>query len=268
MTNFNDDSDYPTYDSRRDNAGKSGGMSTVVILGLVFGGIFLVVVVCGGILAALLLPAVQQARSAARRATSKNKMKQIGLALHNYHDTHLVFPPGGTFDPEAGEYHHSWMTMLLPFVDQAPLYSRYDFDEPWNYGSNDVLSGTMIDIYLNSREATTMVGPYGAAHYAGNDKVFFKNSSFKIREMTDGTSNTILAGEVSQNFMAWGNPENVRDLGSGVNNGMNGLGSPFTGGAHVLLGDGGVTFLSDHIDPDVLKAMMTPADGEIIPLEY
>ncbi len=112
MTNDYDDNDQPTFDSRRDNAGKSSGMSTLMILGIVFGGLFVVVVVCGGILAALLLPAVQQARSAARRSTSKNNLKQIGLALHNYHDTHRTFPPGGTFDEEAGEYHHSWMTTV------------------------------------------------------------------------------------------------------------------------------------------------------------
>ncbi len=87
----------------------------------------LVVIAIIAILVALLLPAVQQAREAARRSSCKNNMKQLGLALHNYHDTHFVFPPGyisvqpgNTSSTEAGLY--SWGAFLLPYVEQAPLY--------------------------------------------------------------------------------------------------------------------------------------------------
>src|SRR5262245_34691541 len=84
---------------------------------------------------ALLLPAVQQAREAARRSQSKNNLKQLGLALHNYHDTCSCFPPGGTFD-SAGRGHHGWATMLWPYLEATPIYNRINFNEPWNTPRN------------------------------------------------------------------------------------------------------------------------------------
>ncbi|MBT5017958.1 MAG: DUF1559 domain-containing protein, partial [Planctomicrobium sp.] len=93
----------------------------------------LVVIAIIAILIALLLPAVQQAREAARRTQCKNNLKQLGLALHNYHDTHGIFPnsmdsyfPGGV-PSRSNPRNHSWMVMILPFIDQAPLYQSIDF---------------------------------------------------------------------------------------------------------------------------------------------
>jgi prepilin-type N-terminal cleavage/methylation domain-containing protein len=97
----------------------------------------LVVIAIIGILIALLLPAVQAAREAARRSQCTNNMKQIGLALHNYHDTHKTFPPAaiwGTPNTPANvlgrlpdPYHHTWCTAILPFMEQQPLYDTVDF---------------------------------------------------------------------------------------------------------------------------------------------
>lgn len=105
----------------------------------------LVVIAIIAILIALLLPAVQQAREAARRSTCKNSIKQIGIALHNYHETHRVFPPGGinygwcTPDPNqaAGDTTHNknGFSLLLPYMDQAPLYNQINQDTA-NSGQN------------------------------------------------------------------------------------------------------------------------------------
>ncbi|MBD3675056.1 MAG: DUF1559 domain-containing protein [Planctomycetaceae bacterium] len=92
----------------------------------------LVVIAIIAVLVALLLPAVQQAREAARRSSCKNNLKQLGLALHNYHDTHFSFPPGyidqdsfGSFNfVNANQGHWTWSASLLPFIDQAPLYNQ------------------------------------------------------------------------------------------------------------------------------------------------
>ncbi len=85
----------------------------------------LVVIAIIAVLIALLLPAVQQAREAARRSTCKNNLKQIGLGLHNYHESFNVFPPGYVdSSAAAGQGDYSWMAMLLPQVDQAPLYNQ------------------------------------------------------------------------------------------------------------------------------------------------
>ncbi|HET6423606.1 MAG TPA: DUF1559 domain-containing protein [Planctomycetaceae bacterium] len=97
----------------------------------------LVVIAIIAILIALLLPAVQQAREAARRTQCRNNLKQIGLALHNYHDTHGVFPPYKTWnngmdcaggpDGWTNQGGYTWRVMVLPFIDQAPAYNRIDF---------------------------------------------------------------------------------------------------------------------------------------------
>ncbi|MDB5338411.1 MAG: hypothetical protein JWN70_4030, partial [Planctomycetaceae bacterium] len=85
----------------------------------------LVVIAIIAVLIALLLPAVQQAREAARRSQCKNNLKQLGLALHNYHDTYGVFPYAQTPCCSGG---HTWVEMLLPFMDQAPMYNQINFN--------------------------------------------------------------------------------------------------------------------------------------------
>jgi prepilin-type N-terminal cleavage/methylation domain-containing protein len=114
----------------------------------------LVVIAIIAILIALLLPAVQQAREAARRTQCKNNMKQIGLALHNYHDTHLLFPPGnvttigmntngcftgtGTRDPGA-----PWSVLILPFIEQGPLYNSLDMNGGFPSAMGDVTASNL-----------------------------------------------------------------------------------------------------------------------------
>ena len=101
-----------------------------------------VLLVCGGILLALLLPAVQAAREAARRAMCTNNLKQIGLALHNYHDAHGTFPPAFVADKD-GKPKHSWRVLILPFMEHKDLYDQYHFDERWDSPHNLELAAKM-----------------------------------------------------------------------------------------------------------------------------
>ncbi len=94
----------------------------------------LVVIAIIGVLVALLLPAIQSAREAARRAQCTNQLKQLGLALHNYHDVHRTFPPSGLHNRDghgasatSSSWGPSWIVMTLPFLEQEALYSQYDF---------------------------------------------------------------------------------------------------------------------------------------------
>jgi len=148
----------------------------------------LVVIAIIAILIALLLPAVQQAREAARRSSCKNNLKQIGLALHNYNDTHGVFPFGsshqgrtcsafsGTARPILN--HKGWL-MLLPFIDQAPLYNKFNFsvasstfdDVPAVSGSDQVVHGTPgsgnENDFVVSQEINVFTCPSSTGDYNG-----------------------------------------------------------------------------------------------------
>lgn len=100
----------------------------------------LVVIAIIAILIALLLPAVQQAREAARRSQCKNNLKQIGLALHNYHDTFSILPPGAFWNASNGGVNYqqgSMLTHILPFIDQAPMYQQIPFENAPNRNIND-----------------------------------------------------------------------------------------------------------------------------------
>ncbi len=145
----------------------------------------LVVIAIIAILIALLLPAVQQAREAARRSQCKNNLKQVGLALHNYHDTHNVFPPyktwnNGTDCPGGGnswtnQGGYSWRVMILPFVDQAPAYQKIDFINhhsqsacPGSTNSWGTFNNNVIPVYIcPSDETPASVGGSTGANYAG-----------------------------------------------------------------------------------------------------
>lgn len=101
----------------------------------------LVVIAIIAILIALLLPAVQQAREAARRSQCKNNLKQLGLALHNYHDTLNTFPPSSVGRCTSPVLNTNGLTMLLPYIEQTPLYNKYNFSTPastWNSAAGAV----------------------------------------------------------------------------------------------------------------------------------
>jgi prepilin-type N-terminal cleavage/methylation domain-containing protein len=183
----------------------------------------LVVIAIIAILVALLLPAVQQAREAARRAECKSKLKQLGIALHNYHDVHSRFPGSpmacvrNDTGTNANECWNSWsgIAMLLPFMDQTPLYEAANFDIRWNSGVNvngnvnTAVSRQLIVALLcpsdpTARQWTAASAPssymLSAGPVANWDRKtgpgpFALQSSKGMRDFTDGTSNTILAGE-------------------------------------------------------------------------
>ena len=242
-------------------SGETDTKTVVIIILAVVGGTLLLG--CGGLIL-LLLPAVQQAREAARRTQSKNNLKIIGLALHNYHDAHLTFPPGGIYGEDETAY-HSWQFQILPYVDAAPLYNRIDSDYPWTDPVNADAFRTVVPQYLHPTDESQQYAADGfaASHYAGNSNVLFPNSNIRIRDVLDGTSYTLLAGEVGAGYKAWGDPTNVRDLAGGIRVGPDTFGRDYgEPGANMLFMDGSVQFLSGDIDPDVLKALSTYDAGE------
>ncbi len=215
------------------------------------------------------LPAIQQTRETGPRYRSKNNLKQLGLALHNYYDDNHTFPPGATVDANALPQ-HSWMTLLLPYVDKKPLYDSINIKLPWNAQENFTSFSTIVRDFHQPKidEPLTSTG-YATSHYSVNKNIFFDNSHFHLDDITDGLSNTIFAGEIKENLPAWGDPANRRDVTLGINTHPNGFGSPSKEGAYMLLGDGRVRFISNDIDSDILKALSTPnGDEDLTGREY
>lgn len=205
-------------------------------------------------------------REAARRTQSKSNLKQVGLALWNYHDVFRRFPIGGTF-AENGQARHSWMTSLLPYFDQKSLYEKINLDLPWYAAANREAFSTPVTNLMNPGIGVFMVKGYAMAHYAANDQVFNANEALTVADVTDGMSNTVFAGEAKDRFRPWGDVINWRDLRLGINVSPDGFGGPFKGGCTLLLGDGSARFVSDNISPEVLKAISTPRGDEPVP-EY
>jgi hypothetical protein len=152
-------------------------------------------------LVALLLPAVQAGREAARRMSSSNNLKQIAVAMHNFHDAHGHFPPSATFD-EDGKPLLSWRVHLLPYLGEQALYREFKLDEPWDSKHNIKLIDRMPMVFRNP--SSPMQDP--VSHYllpTGKGTIFADPKKIaSIRDIRDGTTNTILALEVNDESTA------------------------------------------------------------------
>jgi len=321
----------------------------------------LVVIAIIAILIALLLPAVQQAREAARRTQCRNNLKQIGLAMHNYHDNFKQFGPtiwhspwsdppeiGGVDDWTNGTK-GSWMVRILPYIDQAPLHNAMNFNgmgpgpcpncnleaQPLG-GTGKLIRGTVIEAFicptdrspkLNRDDPNWAKSSYsisagnarmntqpdcgrndlgdsfslGVAHHADGDRQHHAsgiatrcNWAASIRDIGDGTSNTIMAGEVvaecadhqwagwlhfNNNWATTTAPINwpvhcqsrprVTERIPGCHDWddwgySQGFKSDHTGGAHIVLCDGAVRFISNNIDWMTYQRLGDRRDGQPI----
>ena|GEM_PF-1331756 len=210
---------------------------------------------------------------ASRKSQSKNNMKQIGLAFHHYREAHGVFPAGATLN-DQGVPQHSWVTSILPFLDQNPLYEQIDQKKAWSDPANlpamrHILHSLRHPGLEPKLHPAIQVGEKPAvSHYAANQYIFGTQPGLRIPDFPDGLTNTIFAGEVRSHFVPWGKPGNWRDPRLGINQSPFGFGSASDGGAHLLMRDGTVRFVSEKISPDVLRQLGEPADGETPPVDY
>lgn len=299
----------------------------------------LVVIAIIAILIALLLPAVQQAREAARRSQCKNNMKQIGLALHNYHEAHDVLPPGSIVYYNGSKYNGhgwTWHASILPYLDQAPLYNQIQGPDSSGMGSEsggvsdpkqqlagqtvlsvfwcpsqpDVTKGAQKNGYSPSNyngNMGTLIGSAGDNCYSGSvdtpqemaatggcmggDGIFFISSAVGFRDIKDGLSNTIMVSEVidsggDADMLGGGGSDRKHCFSNGADSnpptemteyliaaesndpinsyGEEAAGSYHVGGAHFVLCDGSVRFLSENISMTIYRALSTRAKREVI----
>ena len=211
-----------------------------------------------GMLVALLLPAVQQAREAARRSASKNNMVQLMIALHNYHDTYDHFPTRANYD-NNGKPLLSWRVRILPFIDQLPLYRRFKLNEPWDSPHNKQLIRLMPITYANPNLPAGSVTNYLAV--IGADSVL-SATGVKMRQITDGTSNTAMLVEVDVNrAVPWTKPV---DHEIKAKDPKAGLGSLRPGGFLMAMADGSVRFVRISVDPKYIRAVVTKSGREVV----
>ena len=262
----------------------------------------LVVIAIIAVLIALLLPAVQQAREAARRTQCRNNLHQIGLALHNYHDTHMLFPPGGVKGVGNCTYMGCDMAgifvLLLPMVDETAIYNAYNMDTSvwpgppiWSAGSTSVGNTTVTSQKIVQYVCPSQPEPIATSYYTrhgsytfcsgsvagenGGGGTFFNNSRVRMRDIRDGTSNTFGIGErETGNINGYMEPwaAGGYDGNAATFSPMNALWkwpddifrSPHEGGAFFLFMDGQVRFLSENIDMSTYRALSTIAGNELL----
>lgn len=240
----------------------SSGMSTGVIIAIAVLGVF---VVCGGVLVALLLPAVQSAREAARRAMCLNNLKQIGLAMQNSESALRRFP-SAYGDEKPGGPQSSWRVHLLPFMGQVPLYDQYDFESAWDDPmTNLTLADIMPQEYRCPSDSNTSIKETSYVAIVGPNTAMPAGGKIGVSEIRDGSSSTLLIVEKHNSGITWTEP---RDLDAAKLNykinrpGGAGLQGPHPGVINVGMCDGSVRSISEDIDPTVLKAMTTRDGGE------
>jgi len=237
--------------------------SPTVLVAVVFLAVFLFLL-CSGILVALLLPAVQSAREAARRSQCTNNLKQIALAMHNYHDTYKSFPPAYIAD-ESGRPMHSWRVLILPFLEQGPLFDQYNFDEPWDSPENLVLADLMPDVFRCPSDVSSGPLETSYAMIVGPGTLFDGVDPAGFRDILDGTSNTLLSVEAAGSGIHWMEPRDLdfEQLRLQINGPAGfGIRSHHPRGVEAAMCDGSVHFLSNGLDPKVLERLITIADGE------
>jgi hypothetical protein len=216
-----------------------------------------------GFLVALLLPAVQAAREAARRNQSMNNLKQLIIALLNYHDTRKSFPPNAIYSAD-GKPLLSWRVAMLPFIEEQALYAQFHLDEPWDSEHNRALIARMPQAYENPNLHTEK-GKTNYLAIVGKDCIFDGTAKGAgIRQITDGTSKTIMLVEAdADKAVEWTKPD---DLKYDENNPAAGLGHVRPGGWLAAYADGHIQFISNDTDPNILKLLFTKSDGQPVEL--
>jgi len=226
------------------------------------------------VMIALLLPAVQAARMAARRVEGSNNLRQIALAMHNYHDTWGGLPAAYNTD-EEGKPLLSWRVYILPYIEEAALYDEFHLDEPWDSEHNIKLVEMMPKVYvapgsraehgntnyLTIRHKDSMIQP---PKEADNGKPNPLGSRFA--DITDGTSNTIMVVEAAdERAVPWTKPDDFVPDDMKPIAGLVGL---RRGGFNAALGDGSVRLIPAAIDPDVLLWLFQRSDGNVVPDDF
>ena len=216
------------------------------------------------VLGGIMVPAIQKVRDAADRMTSQNNLKQIGIALHNYHDAMGAFPPAVVRD-KNGKALYSWRVLILPYLEQDVIYKNWKKDEPWDSPHNKPLSDVVLKVYTlpGNPDGVSNRTPYRVFIGKGTGFEELKrqpSKGIRISDITDGTSNTIAVVEATET-VPWAKPEEL-DFVAGK--ALPPLGPPWRDEFNALLFDATVRFIPKTIKLQSLQAMITRNGGEIV----
>lgn len=208
----------------------------------------------------IFLPMTRRARPAANRTYCKNNLKQLGLAMYNYESDFGTFPPAYTVD-ENGHRLHSWRTLILPYLEEQELYDSIDLSKPWNAPENQTAYQTSLTCFQcpASDVEPTRTTYLGVAIAGG---VLSSSEPTSIRDIKDGTSNTLLVIEVdTEDAVHWMCPD---DAGESELFDRTEENAAHQGGFQVAFCDGSVRFVSSNIDLSQLRSLLTKDGGEVI----
>lgn len=204
------------------------------------------------------------------RTDCKNNLKQLSLAVFNYHDVHAVFP-----DASFGAVPVSWRISILPFVEQSALWQQYDLSQHWDSGGNRQLQKQQLRVLDCIARPTRLddEGRFLTAYTVptNSGSLFSDGKGSALETIADGTSNTVMILEACGARIIWSEPRDTTDAtpsisingpGSAIGRSDSILSSWHKDGAHLALADGSVRFVSESIEPDILRGLLTKNGGE------
>ncbi len=250
----------------------------------------LVAITIIGLLAGLLLPAIQSSRESARRMTCLNNLHQIGIGMLAFHDVHKHFPKGGVemrmlCDADGNLLYPfgvqlAWSAYILPYVELNSLAKRIDFHKGFDSPENAAAAAEILALYLcpsharssyliAGRGACDYGGIYGSRIYGSNDPpngVMLYTRYVRINDIIDGATHTMMISEDSWSpDMQWINGLNVFDVSAAINTAKeNDLHSKHPGGVNGLMADGNARFISQNIELSTLSAICTRNGKECV----
>jgi hypothetical protein len=189
---------------------------------------------------------------------SQNNVRQIVLALHNYHDVYGTLPPAVVTDANGAPL-YSGRVLLLPYMEQEALYSQFDLTQAWDSPRNLALSQTTIPTFVNPSGVNQAAGQTDYLFVTGAKTVFEGTRATKFSEVTDGTSNTLIMIDVKNSGISWAEPKDLdiwQPLALPQGN--------HPGGNVVGMADGSVRFMSKNVAPKLLGELSTRNGGEAV----
>jgi hypothetical protein len=216
------------------------------------------------VVVALVLPAVQAAREAARRAQCVNNLKQIGTAFQSYRTSHKAFPQAAITD-KLGRPLLSWRVAILPYIGQQSLYNKFKRNEAWDTPNNIALLKEMPSIYgcLSRSNAEPFTTNYQV--FVGEGAMFENRQDISLFGVTDDTSSTLLVVEAKQS-VPWTKPADLT-FDPAAAPSLYGAGSSHPGIFNAVFLDGSVRSIKLAIDPKVFRALITRHGREVINAE-